>query len=45
MEEAIGELHARVGVAFMLILMAMAFVGLLIIRNEEAEDGEEKEAR
>lgn len=39
MEEAIGDLHARFGLMLMGLLVAMSVIGLLIMRNEEAEDG------
>ncbi len=43
--DLVDELHARVGLMLIGLIVAMLAVGTLIIRNEEAEDGEEKEVR
>jgi hypothetical protein len=45
MEAAIGDLHAHIGLIVMVPFLIMVAVGLLVMRNEEAEDGEKEEVR
>lgn len=45
MEDAIGDLRARLGLILMGLIVAFAAVGYLIFRFEEAEDGEKEEVR